>query len=97
MPATSSETRSRAADATWVRGVVDRYEGPLVLYASRLTHNVERARDVVQTHATDLDQGEEISVSEYSISDIRKAIETGRMINALALLALSRVFDLRTP
>ncbi len=32
----------------WVRGVVDRYQGPLTLYAARLLRDQEAARDVVQ-------------------------------------------------
>ena len=32
----------------WVRTVVDRYEGPLVRYAARITGDVDEARDVVQ-------------------------------------------------
>jgi len=36
------------SNADWLREVVERFEGPLVRYAQRLTGNVERARDVVQ-------------------------------------------------
>ena len=32
----------------WMRSVVERYEGPLVRYARRITGDTERARDVVQ-------------------------------------------------
>jgi RNA polymerase sigma factor (sigma-70 family) len=32
----------------WVRDAVVRFEGPLTLYASRLLHDAESARDVVQ-------------------------------------------------
>lgn len=42
---------SRRPDAEhdeWVRGAVTRFEGPLTLYASRLMHDQEGARDVVQ-------------------------------------------------
>jgi RNA polymerase sigma factor (sigma-70 family) len=35
-------------DHQWVRAAVARFEGPLVLYASRLLGDAERARDVVQ-------------------------------------------------
>lgn len=34
--------------AEWVREVLDRYEGPLIRYATRLTGDVDAARDVVQ-------------------------------------------------
>jgi RNA polymerase sigma-70 factor (ECF subfamily) len=33
---------------TWVRDAVARFEGPLTLFASRLLHDAEAARDVVQ-------------------------------------------------
>jgi RNA polymerase sigma factor (sigma-70 family) len=42
---------SRKPDAEhddWVRGAVARFEGPLLLYASRLLRDPEAARDVVQ-------------------------------------------------
>ena len=32
----------------WVREAVDRYEGPLLRYAARITGDAERARDAVQ-------------------------------------------------
>jgi RNA polymerase sigma factor (sigma-70 family) len=35
-------------DAVWVRSAVERFEGPLTLYASRLLGDAESARDVVQ-------------------------------------------------
>jgi len=35
-------------DASWVRSAVERFEGPLILYASRLLGDAEAARDVVQ-------------------------------------------------
>ena len=34
--------------AAWVRAAVARYERPLIVYAHRLTHDLDRARDVVQ-------------------------------------------------
>ena len=37
-----------AEQRAWVRGVVDRFEGPLTLYAARLLGNSDAARDVVQ-------------------------------------------------
>ncbi len=33
---------------SWIRSVIARYEGPLIRYATNLTGEVERARDVVQ-------------------------------------------------
>jgi len=35
-------------DAAWVRSAVERYEGPLTLYAARLLGDADAARDVVQ-------------------------------------------------
>ena len=35
-------------DRQWIRDALDRFEGPLLLYAGRLTGDAERARDVVQ-------------------------------------------------
>lgn len=32
----------------WVHLAVDRFEGPLVRYAARITHDLDRARDAVQ-------------------------------------------------
>lgn len=34
--------------ATWIQSVVDQYEGRLLRYASQITGDVERGRDVVQ-------------------------------------------------
>lgn len=39
---------SNEVDAAWVRAAVERYEGPLTLYAARLLGDAESARDVVQ-------------------------------------------------
>ena len=55
------------------------------------------ALDVVKTDSLQLDEGEEISISELSMEEVREEIEQGRMRNSLTLLALSRVFDLRNP
>ena len=53
------------------------------------------ALDVVKTSPVKLDEGEEISVAELSLAEVRYEIERGRMRNSLTLLALARVFDLR--
>ena len=34
--------------AAWIRAAIERYEGPLIRYATGLTGSVEQARDVVQ-------------------------------------------------
>jgi RNA polymerase sigma factor (sigma-70 family) len=36
------------AASSWIAAVLRQYEGPLTLYVSRITRDVERARDVVQ-------------------------------------------------
>ena len=53
------------------------------------------ALDVVKTHSPQLDEGEEISIAELSLEELRKEIKQGNMRNSLTVLALSRVFDLR--
>jgi 8-oxo-dGTP pyrophosphatase MutT (NUDIX family) len=53
------------------------------------------AMDVVKTAAPELDDGEEITLMEFSLEEIRGAIEQGTMRNSLSLLSLARVFDLR--
>jgi RNA polymerase sigma-70 factor (ECF subfamily) len=40
--------RKASRDTQWIRDAFDRYEGPLVRYAIRLTGDLESARDVVQ-------------------------------------------------
>jgi ADP-ribose pyrophosphatase len=55
------------------------------------------ALDVVKTHSQQLDEGEEISIAELSIEEVRQEIEKGNMRNSLTVLALSQVFDLRDP
>jgi RNA polymerase sigma-70 factor (ECF subfamily) len=39
---------SSKSNAEWIRDALDRYEGPLVRYARRITGDLEQARDVVQ-------------------------------------------------
>ena len=46
MPGTTPSTAG--GDGQWVRGAVDRFEGPLTLYAARLLGDADAARDVVQ-------------------------------------------------
>ena len=53
------------------------------------------AKDVVKTHATHLDDGEEIAAQEMSWDEVRGEIAQGHMRNALSLLGLAHVFDLR--
>ena len=53
------------------------------------------ALDVEKKYPLQLDEGEQISVAELSLEDIRRAIEEGHMRNSLSLVALSQVFDIR--
>jgi ADP-ribose pyrophosphatase len=53
------------------------------------------ALDVVKKHSPQLDEGEEISITELSLEELLQEIEQGNMRNSLTVLALSRVFDLR--
>jgi len=39
---------AHSGDRAWIRSALERYEGRLLRYASRLTGDVERARDIVQ-------------------------------------------------
>ena len=52
------------------------------------------ARDARLTHKPDLDDGEMITVRVLSLNEVRQEISAGRIRNSLALLALSKVFDL---
>jgi 8-oxo-dGTP pyrophosphatase MutT (NUDIX family) len=53
------------------------------------------ALDAVKIHPPQLDDGEEISIAELSLEEVRGEIEQGNMRNSLTVLALARVFDLR--
>jgi ADP-ribose pyrophosphatase len=53
------------------------------------------ALDVVKTHPVHLDEGEEIVTDELSLDELYETIEQGQMRNAVSVLGLSRVFDLR--
>jgi 8-oxo-dGTP pyrophosphatase MutT (NUDIX family) len=53
------------------------------------------ALNVEKTHPMDLDENEDIEVTELTLAEIKDEIRAGRMLNALTLLGLSRVFDLR--
>lgn len=55
------------------------------------------ALGAVKTEDPQLDEGEEITVAELSLDEVREEIERGTMRNSLTVLSLSRVFDLRVP
>jgi len=55
------------------------------------------ALEAVKTYEPELDEGEEIRVAELSLEELRNEIGQGRMRNALTLLSLAQVFDLRDP
>jgi RNA polymerase sigma factor (sigma-70 family) len=46
--ATDRSTGEGSRDSHWLASVLRQFEGPLTLYAARITRDVERARDVVQ-------------------------------------------------
>lgn len=52
------------------------------------------AEDVVRTSPTDLDEGEDIEVVLFSVSDLISAVECGEVDHVLALSALSRIPDI---
>jgi len=52
------------------------------------------AEEAVQTETINLDEGEDIAVTTLSLDEIRAEIEAGHLRHSLALLSLSRVFDL---
>ena len=51
--------------AEWVRTAFDRYEGPLIRYAARITGNVDQARDVVQDTFLKLCAAEQTDVESH--------------------------------
>jgi len=55
------------------------------------------AKNVEQFMQPELDEGEDLSVSEMSLEEIRREIVEGRFLHSLAITALSRLFDLRLP
>ena len=48
MEINQATTEAPSVDRHWILEAVDRFEGPLILYATRLLGDGERARDVVQ-------------------------------------------------
>ena len=44
----SPSTHGNHPEGAWLAAVLRQYEGPLILYAARITKDLERARDVVQ-------------------------------------------------
>ena len=52
------------------------------------------ARNVRLTHSPELDEGEMITVRVLSLDEVRQEIAAGRIRNSLALLGLSKVFDI---
>lgn len=53
------------------------------------------AQDVVQTHPTELDTNEDITIEEVTVEQVYQQIREGNMRNAFSILGLARVFDLR--
>ena len=52
------------------------------------------AEDVIKTDSINLDDGEDISVETITLDKMKSYIKTGKFTHALALNALSRVFNL---
>jgi ADP-ribose pyrophosphatase len=52
------------------------------------------AENVVQTRETEQDLGEDVTYCEMTLPEVKSEIRAGRMRNALALLTLSRVFQI---
>jgi RNA polymerase sigma-70 factor (ECF subfamily) len=48
IPSEAMPGQTPPENGAWVRGAVDRFEGPLTLYATRLLGDADAARDVVQ-------------------------------------------------
>ncbi|MGB8643948.1 MAG: NUDIX hydrolase [Anaerolineae bacterium] len=53
------------------------------------------AQNVVKTHPPRPDEGEDILVEELTEEEMHRAVHLGQIRNALAVVALSHVFDLR--
>ena len=51
------------------------------------------AKNVVKTNGVSLDEGEDVEFCEMTLAEDKEEIRAGRMRNSLALLTLSRVFD----
>ncbi|MCK5557118.1 MAG: sigma-70 family RNA polymerase sigma factor [Candidatus Hydrogenedentes bacterium] len=49
----------------WVRSTLDRYEGPLIRYAARITGDLEQARDVVQDTFLRLCKADQARVEDH--------------------------------
>jgi len=58
----SSSTESHAE---WIRAVLDRFEGPLLRYALRITGELEAARDVVQDTFLKLCKEDRTSIEQH--------------------------------
>ena len=52
------------------------------------------ARDVRRTQDVSQDEGENVEYCEMTLAEVKEEIKTGRMRNSLALLTLSRVFEI---
>jgi 8-oxo-dGTP pyrophosphatase MutT (NUDIX family) len=55
------------------------------------------AKGARRTHDLDLDSGEDITVVELPLSDVRDRVARGEIRHSLVLTALARVLDLRNP
>jgi RNA polymerase sigma-70 factor (ECF subfamily) len=54
-----------AHDAGWMHSIVDRFQGPLVRFATRITGDLERGRDVVQETFLRLCREPEVATGDH--------------------------------
>ncbi len=66
-------------DGQWILGIVDRYEGPLIRFASRFTGDAERARDVVQDSFMKLCREERSKVEDHVAEWLFTVVRNGAL------------------
>ena len=65
---------------------------PNPAFLTNLCHHF-LAEDAALTHPQELDEGEDITVAELALDDVRARIASGEIRHALVLTALARYFD----
>src|SRR5215471_9898309 len=83
-------THQTADAGLWFQGVVSRYEGPLVRYATGITGDLEQARDVVQDaflrlHSQNGDRPDNVQAWLYTVCR-RRALDILRKENRMRAL-----------
>ena len=56
---------AQASDAAWIRAALEKFESPLIIYATRMLGDVDRARDVVQDTFVKLWTADRNSVDQH--------------------------------